>query len=76
MKQNLDTKVKHISLLILKISFLTLTLTLRLPGHAVSDLFGLALEHVKSNDPFVLKAREAFLIKKFDSFKKGLNQEH
>ena len=47
----------------------------RLPGHAVSDLFGLAIEHVKSNDPFVLKAREAFLIKKFDSHKNGLNKD-
>ena len=47
----------------------------RLPGHAVSDLFGLALEHVKSTDPFVLKAREAYLIKKFDSFRNGLNKD-
>ena len=47
----------------------------RLPGHAVSDLFGLAIEHVKSNDPFVLKTREAFLIKKFDSYKNGLNKD-
>ena len=41
----------------------------------MSDLFGLAIEHVKSNDPFVLKAREAFLIKKFDSFRNGLNKD-
>ena len=47
----------------------------RLPGHAVSDLFGLAIEHVKSNDPFVLKARESYLIKKFDSYKNGLNKD-
>ena len=46
-----------------------------LPGHTVSDLQGLAIEHVKNKDPFVLKAREAFLIQKFDSYKKGLNQE-
>ena len=26
----------------------------RQAGHAVSDLFGLAIEHVKSSDPFVL----------------------
>ena len=32
----------------------------RLAGHAVSDLFGLAIKHVKNSDPFVLKAREAF----------------
>ena len=42
---------------------------------AVSYLLGLAIEHVKSNDPFVLKAREAFLIKKFDSFRNGLNKD-
>ena len=47
----------------------------RLPGHAVSDLFGLAIENVKSTDPLVLKAREAFLIKKFDSFGNGLNKD-
>ena len=47
----------------------------RLPGHAVSDLFGLAIEHVKSNDPFVLKAREALLIRKFDSYRNGLNKD-
>ena len=46
-----------------------------LPGHTVSDLQGLAIEHVKNKDPFVLKAREAFLIQKFDSYRKGLNQE-
>ena len=39
-----------------------------LPGHAVSNLQGLAIEHVKNKDPFVLKAREAFIIKKFDSY--------
>ena len=47
----------------------------RQAGHAVSDLLGLAIEHVKSNDPFVLKAREAFLIKKFDSYRNGLNKD-
>ena len=46
-----------------------------LPGHAVSNLQGLAIEHVRNRDPFVLKAREAFLIQKFDSFRNGLNQE-
>ena len=46
-----------------------------LPGHAVSNLQGIAIEHVRNRDPFVLKAREAFLIHKFDSFRKGLNQE-
>ena len=47
-----------------------------LPGHSVSNLQGLAVEHVKNKDPFVLKAREAFLIQKFDSYRKGLNKEY
>ena len=41
----------------------------------MSDLLGLAIEHVKSNDPFVLKTREEFLLKKFDSYKNGLNKD-
>ena len=46
-----------------------------LPGHSQSDIQGLGIEHVRSTDPFILRAREALLIKKFDSFKNGLNQE-
>ena len=46
-----------------------------LPGHAYSDLKGLVLEKVRSSDPFVLMAREALLIEKFDTFSKGLNKE-
>ena len=46
-----------------------------LPGHSQSDIQGLGIEHVRSTDPFILRAREAFLIKKFDSYKNGLNQE-
>ena len=46
-----------------------------LPGHAYSDLKGLVLEKVRSSDPFVLRAREALLIEKFDTFSKGLNKE-
>ena len=41
-------------------------------GH---DLIALGLEHVRSWDPFILRAREHLLIKKFDSFRNGLNQE-
>ena len=41
----------------------------RLPGHPVSDLFGLAIEHVKNKDPFVLKAREALIATEMDSIK-------
>ena len=46
-----------------------------LPGHQQSHLSGLVLEHVKSSDPFVLKAREFYLIQKFDTYKNGINQE-
>ena len=42
MKQNLDTKVKHISLLILKISFLTL--------HQINPIFGYRVK-----EPQILK---------------------
>ena len=44
-------------------------------GHTVADLKGLVLEKVKSKDPFVLKARESLLIKKFDTYNNGLNKE-
>ena len=44
-------------------------------GHSVSDLKGLVLEQVKSKDPYVLRARENMLIKKFDTYRKGLNNE-
>ena len=46
-----------------------------LPGHSISDMKGMVLETVKSNNPFVLRAREALQIQKFDSFRKGLNKE-
>ena len=45
------------------------------PGHTLSHLSGLVLEHVKSLDPFVLKAREFYLIQKFDTYNNGLNKE-
>ena len=45
------------------------------PGHNQSHLSGLVLERVKSADPFVLKAREFYLIQKFDTFNNGLNKE-
>ena len=44
-------------------------------GHSVSDLKGQVLEKVKNGDPFVLRARESVLIKKFDSFRHCLNKE-
>ena len=46
-----------------------------LPGHSVSDLEGIVIEQVKDKDPFVLKAREHHYIKKFDTFRNGLNKE-
>ena len=45
-------------------------------GHELSHLGGLVLEHVKSSDPFVLRAREFLYIQKFDTFRNGLNGEH
>ena len=44
-------------------------------GHSAHDLVALGLEHVRSRDPFILRAREHLLIKKFDSYRNGLNQE-
>ena len=44
-------------------------------GHNVAHLKGVVLEQVRNPDPFVLKSREHLLIKKFDSFRNGLNQE-
>ena len=46
-----------------------------LPGHSLHDLRGLVLEKVRNPDPFVLRAREAHLIQKFNTFKRGLNKE-
>ena len=46
-----------------------------LPGHSVSDIEGIVLEQVKSQDPFVLKSREHDYIRKFDTFRNGLNRE-
>ena len=44
-------------------------------GHSVADLKGQVLEVVKSQDPFILRAGESYLIKKFDTFRNGLNNE-
>ena len=45
------------------------------PGHNLSHLSGLILEHVKSSDPFVLRAREYLYIQRFDTYRNGLNKE-
>ena len=39
------------------------------PGHDLSHFSELVLEHVRSEDPFVLRARE------FDTYRNGLNKE-
>ena len=44
-------------------------------GHNVSHHRDLVLEQVRNSDPFILKSREHLLIKKFDTFRHGLNQE-
>ena len=44
-------------------------------GHNLSHFAGLVLENVKSNDPFVLRAREFLYIQKFDCYRNGLNKE-
>ena len=43
--------------------------------HELSHLAGLVLEHVKSEDVFVLRAREYLYIQKFDLYGNGLNME-
>ena len=45
------------------------------PGHNLSHLAGLVLEQVRSEDPFVLRAREFLYIQKFDTYRNGLNKE-
>ena len=46
-----------------------------LPGHSKHDLQAIGLEQVRSEDPFIIKAREHKYIQLFDSFRRGLNQE-
>ena len=46
-----------------------------LPGHSLSDMKGMVLEEVRNSDPFVLRAREALLIEKFNTYSLGLNKE-
>ena len=46
-----------------------------LPGHSFHHLEGLAVEQVRSRDPFILKARESWTIQKLDCFRNGQNKE-
>ena len=41
--------------------------------HSVSDMDFCCIERVRSEDPFVLKAREAFWIREHDAINRGLN---
>ena len=45
----------------------------QLKGHEVHDMKFVVIEHVKSQNPFVLKARESFWIQQYDAVKHGLN---
>ena len=45
-------------------------------GQEVSNKVGLVLEHVKSSDPFVLRAREYLYNQNFDTYRNGLNGEN
>ena len=45
-----------------------------LPGHSLADFKVIALEKVKSSDPFYRKERESYLIRKFNTFYKGMNR--
>ena len=45
----------------------------QLKGHEVHDMKFVVIEHVISQNPFVLKARESFWIQQYDAVKHGLN---
>ena len=44
-------------------------------GHTMADLRVQVLGKVKSKDPFILRAWEAMLIQKFNTFRRGMNKE-
>lgn len=46
-----------------------------LPGHSTDDMQFLVIEKVVNRDPFILKARESFRIKKYQAVTHGLNME-
>ena len=45
------------------------------PGHSSANMRFVILEQVVSKDPFVLKARETFWIRNYQSVLHGLNKE-
>ena len=44
-------------------------------SHEIHDMSIVIIEEVKSKNPFVLKAREAYWIKQYDAVNHGLNLE-
>ena len=44
-----------------------------LPGHELHHMQCIALEQVKSQDPFIILARESFWIRTFQAISHGLN---
>ena len=44
-----------------------------LPGHSLANLTATILEKVRSNDIYYRKEREAYRIRKFNTFYNGLN---
>ena len=45
-----------------------------LPGHSIANMTITILEKVKKNDPLYRREREKYLIRKFNTFYKGLNR--
>ena len=45
-----------------------------LPGHSLDDMKVIALEQVRSRDPLYRKERESYLIRKFNTYYKGMNR--
>ena len=42
-------------------------------GHEIHDMNFVVIEKVRSQNPFILKARESYWIKQYDSVRHGLN---
>ena len=46
-----------------------------LPGHSLHDMEAIGLEIVYKKDILYRKERESYLIKKFNTFRKGINKQ-
>ena len=44
-----------------------------LPGHSLQHMQVIALEQVKSKDPYIILARESFWIRQYQAVSHGLN---